>query len=96
MFILILTYTQPLPEVDKHVPAHRDYLDKNYAAGNFICSGAQKPRTGGIIVCRAASREEVETIIAEDSFLINGVAKYQIIEFTASKYAAGVESFIDK
>lgn len=36
MFIAILTNKTPLEEVDRHLQAHRDYLARHYAAGNFI------------------------------------------------------------
>lgn len=92
IYLLILTYTAPMEEVDKLLPAHRLYLDKNYAAGHFIASGRQNPRTGGIILCRAASRAQTEQIIHEDPF--NAVATYQIIEFEPSKCIAGLESIL--
>ena len=47
MYIIILTYQKDLSEVEKHLEAHRAYLDKYYASGHFIASGAQVPRTGG-------------------------------------------------
>ncbi len=38
MFIAILTYKKPLSEVDRFLAAHREYLAKHYAAGDFIAS----------------------------------------------------------
>jgi uncharacterized protein YciI len=95
MFILILKYVAPLERIDELVPAHRQFLNKNYLRNKFICSGAQVPRTGGIIVCNAANKEEVRQIIAEDPFLIFKAAQYEIIEFTPSLYASGFESFVE-
>lgn len=82
MFIAILTYKKPLSEVDRHLAAHREYLAMHYAAGDFIASGPQTPRIGGVIMMRADNREAVDAIIAEDPFNINAVADYQIVEFT--------------
>ncbi|HEY5570032.1 MAG TPA: YciI family protein [Bacteroidales bacterium] len=92
MYLLILTYNAPMEEIDKLLSAHRHYLDKNYAAGHFIASGRQNPRTGGVILCRTASRAQTEQIIREDPF--NAVASYQIIEFEPSKCMAGLESIM--
>lgn len=47
MFIAILTYKKPLCEVDRFLQAHREYLTKHYAVGDFIASGPQTPRVGG-------------------------------------------------
>lgn len=73
---------------------HRAFLDKYYALNRFICSGAQKPRTGGVILCKAGSKAEVEHIISEDPFNIHGAATYQIIEFSPTKFAPAFESFV--
>ena len=82
MFIVILTYKKSLEEVDRYLQAHRDYLAEHYAAGDFIMSGPQTPRVGGVIVMRAENRSVVDTIIARDPFKVNGIADYQIVEFT--------------
>ena len=86
MFIAILTYKKPLSEVDRFLTAHREYLAKHYAAGDFIASGPQSPRVGGVILMKAESREAVNAIIAEDPFHINGIADYQIVEFTPTMF----------
>lgn len=86
MFIAILTYKKPLSEVDRFLAAHREYLAKHYAAGDFIASGPQSPRVGGVIMMKAESREAVNAIIAEDPFHINGIADYQIVEFTPTMF----------
>lgn len=87
MFITILTYKKPLSEVDRFLAAHREYLAKHYAAGDFIASGPQNPRIGGVIMMKATSRAAVDAIVAEDPFYINSIADYQIVEFTPTIFA---------
>ena len=94
MYILLLTYQKPLEEVDKHLDAHKVYLEKNYKAGNFVASGRRNPRIGGVILCRAMGKEEVENLIKEDPFYAYEVAKYEILEFEPSKQAEGFEKFL--
>ncbi|MGL6016446.1 MAG: YciI family protein, partial [Selenomonadaceae bacterium] len=60
MFILNLTYCKPIAEVETYLAEHVAYLDKYYQTGKFICSGRKEPRIGGIIICRAHDRQEVE------------------------------------
>ena len=86
MFIAILTYKKPLEEVDRFLQAHRDYLAKHYAAGDFIASGPQTPRVGGVIMIKANDRTSVDSIISQDPFNINGIANYQIVEFTPTMF----------
>lgn len=82
MFIAILTYKKALEEVDSFLQAHRNYLAEHYASGDFIASGPQTPRVGGVIMMKARNRASADSIIAQDPFKINGIADYQIIEFT--------------
>ena len=86
MFIAILTYKKPLEEVDRFLQAHREYLAEHYAAGDFIASGPQTPRVGGVILMKAESRAEINSIIAQDPFNINDIADYRIVEFTPKMF----------
>ena len=86
MFIAILTYKKPLEEVDRFLQAHRDYLAEHYAAGDFIASGPQNPRIGGVIMIKADNHGAVDTIISQYPFNINGIADYQIVEFTPTMF----------
>jgi uncharacterized protein YciI len=92
MFIVILTYVKPIEEVDACLAAHIEYLDEQFAAGCFIAAGRRVPRTGGVILCRASNREALEIVLDRDPFILNDVAKYEIIEFaptrTATEFAA--------
>ncbi|MCG2585611.1 YciI family protein [Massilia sp. TS11] len=94
MFVIVLHYIQPLDQVTVQLEAHRAYLDRHYAAGNFIASGPQNPRTGGIILARAMARTELDQLLTEDPFHQHDVARYEVIEFTPNKFAPGVESVL--
>lgn len=94
MFVVLLTYVVSIEGVDKHVTAHRAFLDEYYKAGHFIASGAKIPRTGGVILAKAKSRAELDAILEQDPFKKHGVAKYDVIEFNPTKSAPGFEKFI--
>lgn len=86
MFIAILSYKKPLCEVDKYLQAHRDYLAEHYAAGNLIMSGPRNSRIGGVIMIKTTNRKTVNDILSHDPFNINGIADYQIVEFTPTLF----------
>ncbi|QNA88530.1 YciI family protein [Massilia sp. Dwa41.01b] len=81
MFIVSLSYTAPLEEVDAHLAAHRDFLAAHYANGTFLMSGRKVPRDGGIIVANAPSRAALDAVLGEDPFARAGVARYEVTEF---------------
>ena len=86
MYIAILTYKKPLSEVDRFLAAHREYLARHYAVGDFIANGPQTPRIGGVIMMRINDRAVVDSVIAQDPFNVNGIADYQIVEFTPTMF----------
>lgn len=80
-FVIELTYTVPFEQLESIVPEHRAFLQTGYDRGWLLCSGPQMPRTGGIIVVRAPSREELEQFFLGDPFQATGVARYRFVEF---------------
>ncbi|MEA2320550.1 MAG: hypothetical protein QOD81_400 [Solirubrobacteraceae bacterium] len=94
MFVLLLTYVKPLPEVDALMRRHVAWLDEQYDAGRFVVSGRRIPRTGGVILARGEDRDEIEAIAARDPFVSGGVATCEVIQFRASQAAAGLDALL--
>jgi uncharacterized protein YciI len=88
MFVISLTYTCDMSEVDKHLSAHIDYLDRQYSDGVFLASGRKVPRIGGVILADVESRDKLDQILAEDPFMQHGLADYDITEFIPTKTSA--------
>jgi uncharacterized protein YciI len=86
MFLAILRYKLPFEEVQKYVQEHRDYLDKHYQEKQLIVSGPMMSKTGGVILFRVGTREEVDRIIRHDPYYVHGVAEYEVIEFNPVKH----------
>ena len=95
MFVIELTYEAPLAQVDAHMKEHMAFLRKYYASGNFLVSGRQVPRTGGIILAVGESKEQVEAIMREDPFVSHKLAKFRVVEFRASQKADNIQQRID-
>lgn len=95
MFVIELIYKADLAAIDRAMPAHVKFLKKYYAAGNFLISGRKIPRDGGIIIAAAKSRAQLESIVAEDPFVAQGLADSRIIEFRASQRADDLQDRID-
>jgi putative acetyltransferase len=94
LFVITLTYVKPMDEVDRHLAAHRDYLSAQYAQGSFLLSGPREPRTGGVILARAGSLDELHRRLEADPFKIHGVAEYAIVAFHARASAPGLNHLI--
>ncbi len=95
MYILELSYTVPLDQVDPVRDEHMAWIAEQYAAGRFLVSGAKVPRTGGVILARAMPRDELDGLIAADPFTREGVVAYDVTEFAATTVADGLEALRD-
>ncbi len=96
MIIAIVHYTAPLEEVDKYLVAHRAYLGKFYAEKKIICSGRQNPPQGGAIVFNLSSKEVVLEIAKDDPFVVNHVARYELIQFDVSVCDDRFKTFLEQ
>ena len=94
MFIINLNYIVPLDTLDAHMTDHVKFLRKYYKQNVFVASGRKVPRTGGIILALAKSKEEIERIIAEDPFHIHKLAEFTIVEFLTSQYHPELKNFL--
>jgi uncharacterized protein YciI len=86
MFIINLNYIAPLEKLDEQMADHVKFLRKYYKQNVFIASGRKVPRTGGIILAMANSKEEIDQIMGEDPFYIHKLAEYSVTEFLTSQY----------
>ena len=85
MFIINLNYIVPLEKLDEHMTDHVKFLQKYYKQNVFVASGRKVPRTGGIILSLAKSKEEVEAIMSEDPFCVHKLAEFTVTEFLTSQ-----------
>ncbi|MFV0596708.1 YciI family protein [Shewanella sp.] len=95
MFVITLTYKKPLADVELHLAAHIAYLDEYYGKGVFIASGRKVPRTGGVILAKAESRDALEAILQQDPFYSEAVAEFEVVEFVPTKTAPGLEQLLE-
>jgi uncharacterized protein YciI len=80
-FVIDITYLIPTEQMSEITPLHRAFLQAGYKNGWLLLSGPQVPRTGGMIIGRAPSREALEEFFSNDPYLLNKVATYRFVEF---------------
>ncbi|AJW61865.1 YCII-related domain protein [Elizabethkingia miricola] len=95
MFIISLNYIKAISEIEVHIDAHNDFLDKYYADKKFLMSGRKNPRTGGIIIAQNATIEEIREVIKEDPFHQYQVAEYEITEFLPTKFNSDLKTILE-
>jgi uncharacterized protein YciI len=96
LFVISLHYLVPLEEIDAAMPRHTAFLDKHYKQGDFLVSGRQVPRSGGVIIARGKNREAVERMMRQDPFVKGKLASMDIVEFSASQMGKGLEKWMKR
>ncbi len=94
LFVVMLRYVRPLTEVDRWLEQHLTFLESGYADGHFLLSGPQQPRTGGVILARAADQDTLLALLAEDPFWREGVATYEVTAFMPAKASPALQNLI--
>ncbi|WP_444914618.1 YciI family protein [Microbulbifer sp. TRSA007] len=95
MFIVSLTYTKPLEEVEKFISEHIDFLNKYYELGYFQLSGRKEPRTGGVILVTIDSRSALDQVLKQDPFYREELAAYEVTQVVPTKSSPELEFLID-
>ena len=96
MFALLATYTKPAEEVDQLLDEHRAWIIRHTEAGRILLTARQVPLTGGLILARASSVDEVWEMIREDPFHASGAAEYDVREFAPVRAAPGLEGLLEQ
>lgn len=92
MFVITLSYLVDIELIDEAMPAHREWVETQYADGVFLASGAQVPRKGGVILAAGLPRLELEARLSLDPFQQKNLAAYEIVEFVPRVVAPGLEA----
>lgn len=85
MYIVFLSYTRPMEEVEALLEPHVAWINRYFAEGIFISAGRKDPRTGGMIMVKDIARERLDSILAEDPF--QAVARYDVTRVNITRSA---------
>jgi uncharacterized protein YciI len=94
-FVVEVTYIAPLSSIDAALADHRAFLQLGYDQGLLLCSGPQEPRTGGVMLARAPSRDDLRDFFRSDPFQARNLAKYRFVEFTPVKHQGWLADWVE-
>ena len=75
-------------------PTHSEFLERYCKAGKFILTGGLTARPAGVVLAIVNSGDELKAMLAEDPFVREQVAEYEVIEFKPSRYHESLASLI--
>ena len=94
VFLVLIHYDAPAEEVAKLRPVHREFLQRHYATGRFVCSGPRVDGVGGVLLSRGASADEVAAVLREDPYALQGLAHHEVIEFNVVSHDPRFAAFL--
>lgn len=86
LYVLQYDYVEnALEKRQPHRQAHLALINKEVEKGNVVLAGAvDNPPTGGLLILRNLTRENIEQLVKQDPYVINGVVKkYSIKPYMA-------------
>ncbi|MER6775865.1 MULTISPECIES: YciI family protein [unclassified Streptomyces] len=92
MFIVTVTYTAPLEDVEPWRPAHGDWLERQLSSGSLLVAGRRKPLVGGVYLAPGMPAEDLDRLLATDPYVLGGVAEHTVLEFTPHLVVPGLEA----
>lgn len=93
MYVVTITYTAPLQEVDYALPDHAEWLAKQYEAGLFLASGRRDTHNGDVIIARPMPRGKLDAVLATDPFAVKHLASHQVTTFEVTRTAPQLAKF---
>ncbi len=94
MYILFITSTKSLQELEPVFPAHNAYLDTNYKAGKILLNGELTAKPVVVLLANVTSEGELQAMLAEDPFVREHLVEIEKIEFKPSRYHESLASLI--
>ncbi|MBB5886579.1 hypothetical protein DYQ93_05150 [Xanthomonas sp. LMG 8992] len=81
LYIVALTYIRPPEDIQAHLDAHRHWLAHHIQAGRILAAGPNADKSGGIVLASCTSRSELDTMMADDPFVTQGLVAVSVQGF---------------
>lgn len=85
-FLVQIDYIVPVESLGDTIRLHREFLQIGYERGWLLMSGPLNPATGGIVIARAPSLQELEGFFNDDPYKLAGLATHTFFEFNPVKF----------
>lgn len=81
LFAITLRYVRPKNEVEAHLDTHRQWLAAEIKAGRVLVAAPLSSGDGGFLLAVADVRDDIDEMLARDSFHVHGVASFEVAAF---------------
>lgn len=85
MFVVLLRFSANRAQAGRFMEAHNGWLKQGFDDGVFVLAGGLAPGLGGGLLAHGVARAELETRIAEDPFVAEGIVTAEIHEIAPAR-----------
>lgn len=85
MYAVFLTFGPNRSAAPSHMAGHNAWINEGFRDGVFLMTGSLIPGRGGMVLADGLSRAALETRVADDPFVREGVVTAEIHEIQPSR-----------
>jgi len=85
MFAIFLKVAENRPKAPEFMDAHKAWIKKGFDDGVFLMVGSLQPNMGGAVLAHGVSRDEIETRVNADPFVVEGIVSAEILEISPAR-----------
>lgn len=85
MFAIFLKFAENRPKAAEFMDAHKAWIKRGFDDGVFLMVGSLQPNMGGAVLAHVVSRDEIETRVNEDPFVVEEIVSAEILEISPAR-----------
>ncbi|WP_449060725.1 YciI family protein [Planomonospora algeriensis] len=80
MFVVLLRFSANRSAAERYMSGHQEWIRRGVDDGVFLLVGGIHPGRGGAIVAHGTSRQDLESRVAADPFVVEDIVSAEIVE----------------
>lgn len=85
MFVVTLRFSADKARAPQFMDGHNAWIRRGFEDGVFLMTGSLRPGVGGAILAHDTSRADLETRIAADPFVAEGIVTADILDIAPGR-----------
>lgn len=85
MFAIFLKFAESRAKAPEFMDAHKAWIKQGFDDGVFLMVGSLQPNMGGAVLAHGVSRDDIETRVNDDPFVIEGIVTAEILEISPAR-----------
>lgn len=85
MFIIQLKFGDNKARAGEHMDGHNQWIQQGFADGVFLLVGSLLPSLGGAVLAHNITRDDLESRVSLDPFVIENIVSAEIMEISPAK-----------